>query len=126
MQYDPIDYEAIQQRVIHRVQRRYRFIFHSAIFALGIPVIGSWSSAEIFMIWVGAWVMHMLWVNYQNHLEKAIEQEIDRERERIIKRKREYAEMTERYQFDPYEEEDTDWLGDDGEFVEEQERRRSH
>jgi hypothetical protein len=124
MQHDPIDYEAIQRRVIHRVQRRYRFIFHSAIFALGIPVVGSWSSPEIFMIWVGAWVMHLLWVNYQNHLEKAIEQEIDRERERVIKRKREYAEMAERYVLDPYEEDRPEWLGDDGEIVEHDDWRR--
>jgi len=119
MQQDPIDYEAIQHRVVIRMQRRYRFFYHSAIFVIGIPVIGAWGSPEIFMVWVGIWIFHFLWMQYQNNLEKAIEHEIEQERDKIIKRKREYAEIYEHYQNGDFQEEyegRPEWLSDDGEI----------
>lgn len=116
---DPIDYESLQRRVTMRVQRRYRFFFHSAIFVLGIPVVGGWGSPLWFLLWVGAWVGHWLWMNYQNNLEQEIEREIEAERARVVKRKRDYADL-----YDPhaeeYEYEDDGrrdiWLGNDGEL----------
>jgi hypothetical protein len=119
MQQDPIDYEAIERRVVIRMQRRYRFFYHSAIFFLGIPVIGAWGSPEIFLGWVGGWIFHFMWMQYQNNIEKAIEHEIEYERDKVIKRKREYAEIYERYQNGDFQddyEERPEWLSDDGEI----------
>lgn len=96
MQPEPIDYEAIQRRVILRVQRRYRFFFHTALFLLGLPVVGTWGSPEFFLLWTGLWVFHLIWLQYQNHIERAIEQEIELEREKAIKRKRDYLELEQR------------------------------
>jgi hypothetical protein len=87
--HEPIDYEAIQRRVLLRVQRRYRFFFHTALFFLGLPVLGTWGSPEFFLLWIGLWVFHLIWLQYQNHIERAIEQEIDLERDKAMKRKRE-------------------------------------
>lgn len=119
MQYDPIDYEAIQRRVKARVRRRYGFLFHSAIFVLGIPVIGGWGSAFGFFIWVSAWISHLIWMTYQNNIERDIEREIDMEREKILKRKRDHAELDDYYANghfrDDYDSR-PDWLGDDGEL----------
>lgn len=119
MQHDPIDYETIQRRVIARVRRRYGFFFHTAIFILGIPVIGGWGSAEGFLIWVGAWIFHFIWMMYHNNIERAIESEIDREREKVIKRKRDHAEIEERYHNGDFRnnyDSRPEWLGDDGEL----------
>jgi polyferredoxin len=87
--HEPIDYEAIQRRVLLRVQRRYRFFFHTALFFLGLPVLGTWGSPEFFLLWIGLWVFHLIWLQYQNHIERAIEQEIELERDKAMKRKRE-------------------------------------
>ncbi|MGB7339719.1 MAG: hypothetical protein WBC91_12570 [Phototrophicaceae bacterium] len=119
MQYDPIDYEAIQRRVVARVRRRYGFFFHSAIFILGIPVIGGWGSAFGFFIWVGAWITHLIWMTYQNNIERTIEREIDMEREKILKRKRDHAELDAYYETGQFRNEydaQPEWLGDDGEL----------
>lgn len=121
MHQDPIDYDAIRRRVVQRVQRRYWFFFHSAIFVLGIPVVGGSGSAFMFLVWVGAWVLHFLWMNYQNQIEKSIAQEIEVEREQIIKRKRDYAVLEEelrRRGFQEHPDDPTLWLGDDGELIE--------
>ena len=118
--HDPIDYEAIQHRVRERVQRRYRFYAHSAVFVLGIPVIGAWGSPLLFMLWVGVWFGHWLYNNYHNNLELAIEEEVEREVDRVVKRKRDYAEIFKHYQngdFDDLPEDRPGWLGDDGEIV---------
>jgi hypothetical protein len=121
MQHEPIDYEAIQRRVLLRVQRRYRFFFHTALFFLGLPVLGTWGSPEFFLLWMGLWIFHLIWLQYQNHIERAIEQEIELEREKAIKRKRDYARLESRYQNGHFREEynhhPPDWLGDDGELV---------
>ena len=119
MQYDPIDYEAIQRRVIARMRRRYGFFFHTAIFILGIPVVGGWGSALGFIIWIGAWILHLIWMTYQNNIERAIDREIDFEREKILKRKRDYAEIEEYYEQGVFREQydsRPEWLGDDGEL----------
>jgi hypothetical protein len=119
MQYDPIDYEAIQRRVVARVPRRYGFFFHTAIFVLGLPVIGGWGSAFGFFIWVAAWIMHLIWMSYQNNIERAIEREFDMEREKVLKRKRDHAEIQEYYENGVFREDyesRPEWLGDDGEL----------
>lgn len=119
MQYDPIDYEAIQRRVVARVRRRYGFFFHTAIFILGIPVVGGWGSAMGFILWIGAWILHFLWMTYQNNIEGAIEREIDVEREKILKRKRDHAEIQEHYENGTFRERydsRPEWLSDDGEL----------
>ncbi|MGJ3241120.1 MAG: hypothetical protein ACFE0Q_20585 [Anaerolineae bacterium] len=119
MQYDPIDYDAIQRRVVARVRRRYGFYFHTAIFFLGLFVIGAWGSAFGFFVWVSVWVMHLMWLLYQNNIERAIEQELDHEREKLLKRKRDYADIQDYYEQGAFRERyDTrpDWLGDDGEL----------
>jgi hypothetical protein len=120
MQHDPIDYEGIQRRVRERVQRRYRFYAHSAVFVMGIPIVGGWGSPLIFMLWVGVWVVHWLYNNYLNNLEIAIEAEIDKEVDKVVKRKRDYAEIYERYangDFDHADDARPQWLGDDGEII---------
>lgn len=127
MQQEPIDYEAIQRRVLLRVQRRYRFFFHTAIFILGLPVLGNWGSPEVFLGWVGIWVFHLIWLQYQNNIEKAIEQEIEAEREKIFKRKRDYAEIESRYEnghFRGNYQASPEWLGDDGELLDYEEDYR--
>lgn len=119
MQYDPIDYEAIQRRVVARVRRRYGFFFHTAIFILGIPVIGGWGSAMGFFVWIGAWIFHLIWMLYQNNIEGAIEREINAERGKVLKRKREHAEIQDHYEagaFNDTYDARPDWLGDDGEL----------
>ena len=122
--HEPIDYEAIQRRVLLRVQRRYRFFFHTALFFLGLPVLGTWGSPEFFLLWIGLWLFHLIWLQYQNHIERAIEQEIDLERDKAMKRKREYMRLEEerhnghsRKERKPYEEENypSDW--DDSELA---------
>ena len=116
---DPIDYESLQRRVTLRVQRRYRFFFHSAIFVLGIPVVGGWGSPFAFLLWVAAWVAHLLWMNYQNNLEQEIEREIESERAKVVKRKREYADLYEQTPdaYEGYDEGRNDiCLGNDGEL----------
>lgn len=118
-QFDPVDYETIERRVVGRVRRRYGFFFHTAIFVLGIPVIGGWGSAFGFFIWVGAWITHLMWMTYQNNIERAIEREIDLEREKVLKRKREYAEIDDYYENGVFRDEydsRPEWLGDDGEI----------
>jgi hypothetical protein len=121
MQHEPIDYEAIQRRVLLRVQRRYRFFFHTALFFLGLPVLGTWGSPEFFLLWMGLWIFHLIWLQYQNHIERAIEQEIELEREKAIKRKREHLRLQSRYQNghfrEDYHQHPPDWLGDDGELA---------
>lgn len=119
MQYDPIDYEAIERRVVSRVRRRYGFFFHTAIFVLGIPVIGGWGSAFGFFIWVAVWLMHLMWMTYQNNIERAIEREFDIEREKVLKRKRDHAEIDDLYHsgnFRNHYDSRPEWLGDDGEL----------
>lgn len=128
-----IDYEAIQRRVTERVQRRYRFFFHSAVFLVGIPLIGSWAAPQLFLLWIGGWVAHLLYYNYQNNLEAAIDDEIEREHDRAMKRKRDQIDIMERYGdldspdaaqeviveevADPYKHGNRPaWLGDDGEL----------
>lgn len=116
---DPIDYERIAQRVTQRVQRRYRFFLHSALFVLGIPIVGAWGSPLLFVLWVGAWVGHWLWMSYQNRLEEAIQEEIELERDRLHKRKRAASEADSL----PYDaslyapEEVVRWDADDGDVV---------
>lgn len=112
MQYDPIDYENIQRRVVARVQRRYRFFLHTAIFVLAIPFIGGWGSAFGFLIWISVWVAHFVWMSYQNNIERAIETEIDLERERVVKRKRHQAEMETHYQNHYPDDDESEWLYD--------------
>ena len=90
---EPIDYEAIQRRVLLRVQRRYRFFFHTAHFFMGLPFLGTLGSPEFFLLWIGLWVFHLIWLQYQNHIERAIEQEIELERDKAMKRKREYIRL---------------------------------
>jgi hypothetical protein len=120
MHHDPIDYDAIQRRVRNRVQRRYRFYAHSLVFVLGIAIVGSWKSPLLFMIWVGAWIGHWLYNNYLNNLERAVEQEVEHEVDKIVKRKREYADIYQAYQngdFEYADDERPQWLGDDGELI---------
>jgi hypothetical protein len=100
---DNIDYQSIRQRVIEKTQRRYRFIVHVVIFVLGLPIIGA-ISPFVFLIWVGAVVFHFLWLSYHHALETAIQQEVDSERERISKMKRDGT-------YNPV------GVGDDGEFI---------
>ncbi|MDQ7024151.1 MAG: hypothetical protein Q9P01_20760 [Anaerolineae bacterium] len=120
MSQDPINYDEIQRRVRDRVQRRYRFYAHSLVFVLGIAVVGSLGSPVLFLIWVGAWVGHWLYNNYLNNLEQAIEQEVEAEINKVVKRKRDYADIYDRYDngdFDYDEDEHPSWLGDDGELI---------
>lgn len=112
---DGIDYEAIQRRVTQRVQRRYRFFIHSSLFVIGIPLIGGWASAQIFLLWIAAWVCHLIYYNYQNHLEYAIDEEIEREEERLLKRKHETLDLLERLPESEFQR--PEWLGDDGELL---------
>jgi hypothetical protein len=117
---DDINYEAIIQRVTVRVQRRYRFFLHTVIFVIGIPIIGLWNAHVFFLLWVGLWACHLLWVNYQATLETAIAEEIQRERLRQykLKRDRELAYDFEHAPPDDAYPPDTIWLGDDGELIE--------
>lgn len=109
MQYDPIDYDDIQRRVTQRIQRRYRFLMHSAIFVLAIPFLGMWGSAFGFFVWVAVWVSHLIWLSYHNHVEQAIAHEIDEERERVIKRKRHHAALDQLYQQYDHDDFDDDY-----------------
>ncbi|MEL7433135.1 MAG: hypothetical protein AAFN11_04235 [Chloroflexota bacterium] len=120
MYHDPIDYETIQRRVVARVRRRYGFFFHTAIFVLGLPVIGGFGSAFGFFLWTGAWILHLVWMSYQNNIEKAIEHEIELEQQKVYKRKREYADLEARYENGDFRhdyDERPAWLSDDGELV---------
>jgi hypothetical protein len=141
MRHDDIDYNAIQRRVTERVQRRYRFFLHTAVFIVGIPIIGQWNLSWLFLLWGLAWVGHLLQVSYYYHLEKAIAAEVEREQQRLQKRKRHeiappehvYETATRLAEHDdpdtyaskqrsPYPPDESnghgypDWLGDDGEF----------
>jgi len=113
---DGIDYDAIEYRVTRRLQRRYRFFLHSAVFLIGIPIIGQWNAAELFLIWVAIWVFHLIWVNYQAHLEQAIKQEIEQERRRRFKRKREFADDLAYDEPQRMQHASPPRLGDDGEL----------
>lgn len=95
---DPIDYERIERRVAVRFQRRYRFFIHSAVFVIGIPLIAQFNSAGLFLVWVALWLFHLIWMNYHHNLERAVDDEIEIERERTIKRKRDYAELQQQMQ----------------------------
>jgi len=120
MYHDPIDYEGIQRRVVARLQRRYRFFFHTAIFVLGIPVVVGWSTPTVFLLWIGIWLFHLVWMNYQNNVEKAIAEEIEQERGKVIKRKRDMADIEARYEqgeFRKQYDDRPDWLTEDGELV---------
>jgi len=88
MDNDPLDLHSITARVTERYQRRYRFILHSVIFFMGLAVFGARMSAEAFFTWAILWVLHFLWVGYRSGLEDAIRQEIEAERERYHKAKR--------------------------------------
>jgi flagellar biosynthesis component FlhA len=125
-----IDYEAIQRRVVRRVQRRYRFFIHTAAFIIGIPLIGGGAAPAIFLFWIAAWVFHLLYYTYQNHLEAEIEREIERETDKAYKRKRETHDIIQHAPPVVDEAEDVivveapdprtrrpSWLGDDGELV---------
>jgi hypothetical protein len=101
--YNDVDYEAIRRRVIEKTQRRYRFIVHTVIFVLGFPLVGG-ISPLVFVLWIAAWAFHFLWLSYHHTLEQSIETEVEAERERIAKAKRDGT-------FVPL------GLGDDGEFV---------
>lgn len=134
--FDYVDYDDIQRRVTERVQRRYRFFFHSAIFVVGLPIIGQWQSATLFLLWVTGWICHLLWVSYHHHLQRAIDEEIAYEQERL-KRKRHAIDEARIPYDDYYHPDETEydeqpasyppdehngharpaWLGDDGEFV---------
>jgi hypothetical protein len=141
MRHDDLDYNAIQRRVTERVQRRYRFFLHTAVFIIGIPIIGQWRVAWLFLLWGLGWLVHLLWVSYHHHLEKAIAAEIEQEQSRIQKRKRDEIDHLQRIrdieaadeaiaydddyaprQKSPYPPDDSnghtypDWLGDDGEL----------
>lgn len=143
MRHDDIDYQTIQRRVTERVQRRYRFFLHTAVFIVGIPIIGQWNVSWLFLLWGLAWVGHLLQVSYHHHLEKAIAAEIEQEQQRLQKRKRHEVVPSERFQEadirhaesdfsdeayvrqqSPYPPDESnghgypDWLGDDGEFRE--------
>jgi fatty acid desaturase len=103
--HDPIDidYDAIRQRVTEKTQRRYRFMAHTIIFFLGLPLFGGLTPL-VFVVWVLAWAFHFLWISYHQSLEAELEQAYDAERERIAKLKR-------AGDFQPL------GLGDDGEFI---------
>ena len=105
---DPIDYDQIERRVTLRFQRRYRFFIHTAVFVIGIPLLAQFNSAELFLIWVSLWLFHLIWMHYQHNLELAIDDEIEFERDRMLKRKRDAAGPDEVY----FVEVD-DWVDDD-------------
>lgn len=121
--HDEIDYHAIEQRVTRRIQRRYRFFFHTVLFIIGIPIIAGWNSPEVFLLWVALWASHLLWVNYQANLEAAIADEIERERLRRYHHKHDgggwdVPANALALHADEAREGHPRWLGDDGEFVE--------
>lgn len=106
---DPIDYNQIEQRVTLRFQRRYRFFIHTAVFVIGIPLIAQFNSAGLFLIWISLWLFHLIWMNYHHHLEVAIDEEIELERDRTLKRKRDAT----LYGDEPYFVEADDWSDDE-------------
>lgn len=118
-----IDYDAIQRRVTRRVQRRFRFWIHTAVFFMGVPIFGGFESANFFILWTAGWLFHLIYMLYQNNLEVEIDEEIEREYERGIKRKRDEIDIM--HQIPEYDEEyyngeyheRPQWLGDDGEIV---------
>ncbi len=100
-----VDLERVVERVTLRHQRKYWFILHSVIFTLGVPLFAQ-LTLFLFLVWVGVWMTHLVWIFYHSTLEAAIAQELEQERQRIAKAKREariaYGER----------------LGDDGEWLE--------
>lgn len=104
-----IDLERVVERVTIRHQRKYLFILHSVIFMLGVPLFAQFT-LFLFLVWVGIWMTHLVWIFYHSSLEAAIAQEIEQEQQRIAKAKRaarvRYGER----------------LGDDGEWLEYDER----
>ncbi|XWX04180.1 hypothetical protein VZO05_01235 [Aggregatilineales bacterium SYSU G02658] len=84
-----IDYDALRQRVIEKTQRRYRFIAHTVLFALGFPLMGSWGSIPL-LLWILAWAFHLLWLSYHHSLEQALNEAIAQEEARLAKAKRDY------------------------------------
>lgn len=97
-----IDYDDVRHRVIEKTQRRYRFIAHTVVFALGFPLIGGLGPI-ILLMWILAWSFHLLWLSYHHSLETAFVEAIQQEHERLAKMKREHGERMA--------------LGDDGEFL---------
>lgn len=97
-----IDYDEVRRRVIERTQRRYLFIAHTVVFALGFPLVGS-LGALILLIWILAWAFHLLWLSYHHSLETAFAEALEQEEARLAKMKRENGERMA--------------LGDDGEFL---------
>lgn len=84
-----IDYDALRQRVIEKTQRRYRFIAHTVLFALGFPLMGGWGGVPL-LIWILAWAFHLLWLSYHHSLEQALNEAIAEEEARVAKAKRSY------------------------------------
>ncbi len=82
-----IDYDALRQRVIEKTQRRYRFIAHTVLFALGFPLMGGWGSIPL-LLWILAWAFHLLWLSYHHSLEQALNEAIAEEEARVAKAKR--------------------------------------
>lgn len=91
-----IDYEDIQQRVTLRYQRRYRFILHTVVYAMGIFAFAARMSSEGFFLWTLLWLLHALWISYRTNLENAIKEELELERERYHKAKRDQIFSTQR------------------------------
>ena len=106
---DPVNVRDIEARVTERYQRRYRFILHSVIFFMGLVFFGPRMSAEAFFIWTILWVLHFLWITYRSGLEEAIRQEIEAERERYHKAKREEVFDHRRLRDPSYEGSDHDY-----------------
>lgn len=82
-----IDLESVVERATIRHQRKYLFILHTVIFSLGIPLFGQ-LTLFLFLVWVGIWMTHLVWIFYHTSLDNAIMQELDLERQRIYKAKR--------------------------------------
>jgi hypothetical protein len=106
---DPLDVREIETRVTERYQRRYRFILHSVIFFMGLIFFGPRMSVEAFFAWTVLWVLHFLWIGYRSGLEAAIRQEIEAERERYHKAKREEVFDQRRLHDPAYEGHDQDY-----------------
>lgn len=118
-----IDYEAIQRRVTQRVQRRFRFWIHTAVFVMGIPIFGGFDSPNFFLVWTSTWILHLIYMLYQNNLESELDEELERAYDRSIKRKRDeidimhqLPEYEDEYFADEYHERPS-WLNEDGEIV---------
>ncbi|HEX2908332.1 MAG TPA: 2TM domain-containing protein [Phototrophicaceae bacterium] len=80
-----VDYDSIRQRVERRWKRRSEFATHAAIYAfagIGFVLTSFPATLPVLLAWGAVLFIHLLQVFFAEARERAIEQEIEKERQR--------------------------------------------